>query len=205
MIKINMCKKKSIIVLVALVLVVASLCSCGTGGSAEGNFPNWDEMVASDFSGYPRLEGYDKELVYMDMTNTEVLEAMKAGKTFVVYYGFAGCPWCNHVVGPLNDIALEKGLKLAYVDTRWDPEWSSNLDIDNYDKFADIFSDYLALDENGIPHLYVPKVFFIKDGKVVACHDGTAPGHEDAASDMTEEQLETMKAGMLEGFTAIGY
>ena len=198
----NKAAKRSLILLAVLVLAVLALSACSSeiapnqtpSNQALAGFPQ------SDMSGYAGLEGCEKELVFVDVTMEDVDALMKNGETFILYAGFANCPWCNSLISHLNDVALEQGEKIAYLDTRRDPSWQSNLDLEGYDTFVEYFGEYLEIDGDGKPHLYVPDVYFIKDGQVVDRHEGVVPGLGSPSDPITDELLETLTSTLEEKF-----
>ena len=57
----------------------------------------------------------DNNIVYK--TADEVVSMIENKQTFVVYFGFAKCPWCRSVLPSLLDVSKDLGLeKLYYVD-----------------------------------------------------------------------------------------
>ena len=189
----------------AFVFSVPALAACNSSGvvesvggeSAFSSFPN------ADMTGYEGLENYTRELKFKDVTVKDVDKAMKAGKSFVLYCGYRDCPWCNKIISILNDSAIEYGTDIAYINTRKDPSWSSNTDLADYDVFVSYFGDYLDTDSDGKKHLYVPHIFFVKDGVVVDEHPGTVSGHENASDELTSEQKEKLSALLGEGFKSV--
>lgn len=134
------------------------------------------EVVFSDMSGY---ETYNENETYVfyDMDVMEMNRKMDEGDTFVVYFGFDTCPWCNDAMPILNTVAKSNGVKVGYVNTRKEESWSSNKDIDNYALLIERAAEFLPKDEEGNPRLYVPFVFFVKNGVIVSAHEGTVAGH----------------------------
>ena len=175
-----------------LLTALAALCFLAGCGSSS---------VKSDMSGYEGFE--DTEHVFYDMSVKDAAEAMDEGKTFAVYFGFAKCPWCIAVLPILNETAKEAGLTVGYVDTRKDPSWQSNIDIDDYDLFTERFGEYLDYDDNGILHLYTPHVFFIRDGKTVFEHSGSLEGHIAYEREMSQEEKEELREIYRQGFQAM--
>lgn len=182
-------KKISYIVLIGMTLALVLVGCTQAPAQLGGTYASLSAYPAADMSSYDCAAGYDKEYQFVNMTVREVAAEMEAGSTFMVYAGYNHCPWCNSMLNPLNDIALERGIKVAYIDTRADPSWQSNLDLLDYDLFVELFGEVLGEDENGIPHLYVPHCFFVKDGTLVADHAGTVPSQENSSDPLTEEQL----------------
>ena len=150
----------------------------------------------SEYEKY--IEGED--YVFVKSSVKQMAEMMDEGKSFCIYFGFARCPWCRDVMPILNEAAKQSGVDTVYyVDTRENPEWKSNLDIDDYDLLVERAEQFLEEDENGIPHLYTPLVLFIKDGgkgmATIAPDDYDA--HEESISD---EAAETLLQGYIHQF-----
>jgi len=95
-------------------------------------------------------------------------------------------PWGN-----IADITKGEGasIDIAYIDTRSDPSWKSNLDLLDYDLFIERVGSVLAEDDNGVPHLYVPHCFFIRNGQLVHDHSGTVPSQASPSDPLSEEEL----------------
>lgn len=199
--------------LIALALIatfiICTLAACGgsKSSSEEINKASFDDPFAgrdpSIVLGYEGMEGYEGEIMFCDTTVKEVKELMDDKRTFVLFCSFETCPWCNLLISHLNDAAREAGVHVGYIDTRSNPEWQSNMDIDDYDVFTDLFGEWLSEDADGKPHLYVPGTYFIKNGKVVARHDGVTPGVEDPSNDLTSEQVEQLKKDLADEFKSL--
>ncbi len=168
------------------------LCLCLTVTACGHSFPK------SDMSGYEGFE--DPDHVFYDLSVRETYDLMQKGETFAVYFGFAQCPWCVAALPALNEEAKAAGLKIGYVDTRKDPAWQSNIDIDDYDLVVEMFGEYLEYDDNGIRHLYTPHVFFVKDGKTVYEHSGTVEGHVAYERAMSDEEVQLLHGSYRTGF-----
>lgn len=193
-------RKKLLALAATLALALALLCACSpqeAASESDNGFP------MSDMSGYDALEGYDADLQFYDLTVKDIEQLMADGESFAFIAAFANCPWCNLCIAQLNDVALEEGVQVGYLDTRLDPSWKSNIDIDDYDTFVKLFGDYLQEDDEGIPHLYTPHVFFIKDGAVAFEHSGTVDGADDPSQPLDEAQVKELEAQYREGFEAI--
>ena len=183
-------------------------CSGGndSGDAQSGKLDVEDAFAgreASDFSGYHSMEDYTDEIMFVDTDVKEVANMIDSGKTFVFIASFADCPWCNRLVPYLNDAAREAGVHVGYIDTRKNPEWQSNMDIDDYDLFVKRFRNWLEKDEDGKLHLYTPDTYFIKNGKVVRRHNGVTPGADDPDVELTSEQDEQIKKDLSEEFASL--
>lgn len=198
---------KQLIRICALLVLTAALagfsaCSEKGGDSANIDNPYQDGEVA-DLSAYEGMDDYDGKVMLVETTVAEVEEYIKDGKTFVLFMSFADCPYCNRLVPYINEVAAERGIKVAYIDTRSNPEWMNNMDIDDYDVFAERFKKYLTKDADGKPHLYTPDTYFIKKGKIVARHEGVTPGADDPSVHLTSDQEEQVRKDLNDEFDAL--
>ena len=175
------------------IMTFLSACGGGNSGGSEVKNPLADYPPAS-MENYRDMEGVKTDFV--DITVKDIEKLMKDKATFAFLASFETCPWCNQLLFHLNEVAQERGVTLGYLDTRKNPEWNSNIDIDDYDIFVELFGDYLSPDEAGIPHLYVPMLIFIKDGQVVNTRNGVLPEIESADQVLTEEIKANLKADL---------
>ena len=200
---------------IAAAILLGVLCACASPapspeGSAVDSGSSAPQPAAmsengfpmSDLSGYPAFEGYEGEYVFYDLTVADIQQLMDNGETFCFIAAFSRCPWCNLVITHLNETALAEGVQVGYLNTRLNPEWSSNIDIDDYDVFVELFGDYLREDDEGILHLYTPHVFFIKEGQVVYERSSVVDGADPEAG-LTDEQAQELVDDYREGFAAM--
>ena len=181
-------KKKFLVLLLGLILIL-SLAACGSKtGEGESKSGLSDKFEKADMSGYNCMEGYEKDTVFFDVTVKDVEKMVKEGESFVLYAGFANCPWCNVVLPVLNDVATEKGVEIAYLDTRKNPSWSNNMEIDDYDVLVELFGEVIPKDDDGTIHLYVPHIFFVSEGQLVDDHRGSVPSQDSSSDPLTDDQ-----------------
>lgn len=203
-----------VVLVAALAFSMLALSAFGLLGCSQNNsqantprtqpYTALDAYPLADMSGYACAENYMQDYVFRDISVAEVASEMDAGTSFVLYCGFNTCPWCNSILNYLNDVALDRNISVAYIDTRKDPAWQNNLDLLDYDLFAEKFASELSEDENGIPHLYVPHIFFVRNGQLVSSHSGTVPTHEIASDPLTEEEVAQFKQTLTESLESIG-
>lgn len=208
--EVNVLKKMMIAGAFAAVSVGALAgCSGGSEGTAKTTKSSvtlsdtLESYPKADMSGYTGLEGYDKEIQFVEMSVQDIKKELDNKGTFVFWASYPTCPYCNTLIQYLNDVALEEGVKVGYLNTRKNPEWKSNLEIDDYDLFTEMFGDYLKLDENNKKHLYVPHTFFIKDGKVVYSHEGVVENLENATDELSDEKKEDIRKAVRKGFESM--
>lgn len=117
-------------------------------------------------------------------TLDEVFDIIQ-NKTGVIYFGFPGCPWCRNMIPVLFEAAKNNNIDTIYY---FNPRNVKKSDNDEYNKLKEILNEYLSEDENGQKVLYVPDVYFIKDGKIVGHHLGTVDSQEEPTISLTEEE-----------------
>ena len=118
------------------------------------------------------------------VTLDEVFDIIQ-NKTGVIYFGFPGCPWCRNMIPVLFEAAKNNNIDTIYY---FNPRNVIKSDNDEYNKLKEILNEYLSEDENGQKVLYVPDVYFIKDGKIVGHHLGTVDSQADPTISLTEEE-----------------
>lgn len=156
--------------------------------------------VPADMSEYAT---YDAEVEYVfDVSSAvNVLERMDNKESFVAYFGYAECPFCNPAMPVLNEVATDMHSRVDYIDVRSNDAWKSNTDIDGYDLLVDRIGYLFEADEDG-PHMYVPFVMFVKDGEVVLDHTGVTSDFE-VGNDITPEQRDELADIYKQGFSEI--
>ncbi len=159
-----------------------------------------DEGSAADMSEYASLEGVGHIYVASDLA--AVNSYIENEETFIVYYGFSSCPWCKEMVRVLNDLAKEYDRRVLYVDLKPGGE---DLRVDtneDYNRAVELLGDYMFTNEEGNPTLYVPGVYFIKNGKVLSYNVGTVDTHDAKERLMTEEEVNQLIEIYRAGFEA---
>lgn len=116
-----------------------------------------------DMNDYEGFEGENTVFVASDVE--DFLTRYENKETFIAYFGFSSCPWCNQIIQMLHDTAKVYDTDIYYIDTRANDE-ESNLEIPNYEDLVDAVGEYFDYDNDGLRHLYTPFVFFIEDGEV---------------------------------------
>ena len=161
--------------------------------------PCGDEKA--DMSAYENF--MDSDHVFVSTTMAEALEAIENKQTFVLYAGFSTCPWCLEAMPILNEVAKEYDAKVSYINTRPDHTKESELrtfDNPDYVKFLEVMKDVLSENDEGQKHMYVPFVFFIKEGKIIAWHEDTFDEHDAHERKMTEDEIERLAQIYRDGF-----
>lgn len=132
----------------------------------------------------PMTISENNPIKYLDFTETEQLLTTGTG---VIYFGFPSCPWCRNIIPVLFDTADKNNWDtIYYVNPR---ELKSN--EKNYNKLLEILSNYLR-ESDGKKVLYVPDVYFVKNGTIVGHHLSTVESQVDPTVSLTDEQVQEL-------------
>lgn len=164
--------------------------------------PAMESEAPWSLAQYP--QAHDDEEILRTMTVKNVIAAMDAGHSFAVLFGFDACPSCQAVRPSLLAAAAYTDSLIGYVDTRANPAWTSNMDIDDYDLFVERFGNYVPLDSSGLKHLYVPHIFFIRNGKIIRDYQGVAENFNAHEQTVSEELYQKLLATYTSGFEMLG-
>ena len=161
--------------------------------AAESQPEPSDESVSlnehpADMSEYAGLDLQQNQFV--EITTTEMLDMAEQQQSFIVYLGYARCPWCLAAVPVLNEVAEENETLIYYVDTHREGNYDASLQQDLFS----LMSDWLQSDEAGEPVLYVPDVALIVEGEVRANHIATVDTHDPYVAPMTDQETAQLKA-----------
>ena len=128
----------------------------------------------------------------------EVLPFLE-NETGIIYFGFPSCPWCRNAIPALLEVATENNMPVYYFDVLQ----LRKTENETYEKLKQRLDEYLLTDDEGVKKLFVPDVYFLKDGKIVSRHIDTVPTQKDAKIPLTEEQFAELKSIYQEGIDAI--
>lgn len=131
----------------------------------------------------------DNPIVYLE-SYKELDKNLKNKDDFILYLGFPTCPWCRNIIPVLFDSAKENNIdKVYYINVR---ELKS-LEED-YKALRKLIDEHLEADEEGIKTLYVPEVFFFKDGKIIGHHLGSVESQVNPTVPLTTDQITELKS-----------
>lgn len=151
------------IIIVALIAVVIFLLFRGDNDSEIVEQTD-AEKFAEEYTSVPT----DNAFVYSSVGET--IDILESG-TGIVYLGFPECQWCETYVVYLNEVAEENNIsEIYYYNIREDRSNNS----EDYQKIVSLLEEYLTLDEDGAPRIYVPAVIFVNDGTIVGFDDETS-------------------------------
>lgn len=195
---------KKILFIFLILLLSLSLFACEKEKDEEERGCDINENCNDEKADMSEYETYidSNEYVYVKSNVKEMYEKVNNKETFVIYFGFARCPWCRDIMPILDEASKKSNNEIVYyVNTREKEEWKSNLDIDDYDLFVEMAFDYLRYDDNNIKHLYTPMVFFIKNGEIVKTV--SAPDYDAHDEKIPDNIREELLNTLLDGFNSL--
>jgi len=99
--------------------------------------------------------------VYKYVTAQEAIGLFKAEEA-IIFFGFKECIWCQEYAPILNDYAKQNSIDTVYyVDIKQDRANNT----EQYKQLIKLLDKYLSTDDNGNKRIYVPDVYFVKDGR----------------------------------------
>lgn len=202
---------KKVVPLLIIILVIALVFTYVYFKSKKGyeitdsnkfkiEYESLNEVKADDGNNkYMRLS-LDEKNPMEYATIEQILEIIDSG-TGVIYFGKPECPWCRHILPVLFDAAKETKLKTIYY---YNPEEIRKNDTNEYKQLVEKLKANLKTDtttqketdENfdaNKKRIYVPDVYFIKEGKVISNHLSTVESHSDSKENMSEQQIQELK------------
>lgn len=121
------------------------------------------------------------------LSSDELFTKIENKENFVVYIGFPTCPWCRNIVNVLFDTANDNGTTIYYINKR-------KLKDEEYNKIYELLYDYLDTDKTGNKVLYVPDVYFFKDGSIVGHHLGSVASQTNPKVLLNSTQKKELKS-----------
>lgn len=228
--------KKKIYVLGMMLLCIITLTACNTNKIKEDNKKakersqeNQNKKVtdAEKFKDeYEKLNGtksksgkkirsidIDKNNPFIYKEAKDIVTMMDNKETFLVYFGFASCPWCRSILPTLLSVSKDYSVdKIYYVDVyniRDTKEIDENGKVkttkegsEDYNKlltkFSSLLSDYVLTDEKGKEiktgekRIFSPNIIVVVKGKAKKLTTGISDKQNDGYMDLTDEMKNDM-------------
>lgn len=133
--------------------------------------------------------------VFKYSTAEEALELFKSDSA-VIFFGFKECKWCQAYAPILDEYAKEHNIStIYYVNIKEDRANNT----EEYKAIVEILESYLENDKNGNKRIYVPDVYFVKEGKIVGHNNDTSmeqgadiDGYYEQYSDELKDKINTL-------------
>lgn len=207
-------KRRSIFVVIAMIaLLIITGCSYekkeveseASKFEKEYESINGNEVEGTDYKVRDLDIPKDNPFIYA--TENDIISMMDNGETFVVYFGFASCPWCRSVLPTLIEVADELKLeKIYYVDVK---DIRDKLEVDEdgnivtvkegsegyiglLARLDEVLEDYtLEYDgeeiDTGEKRIYAPNVVSIVNGQAKELETGISEEQKDAYAELTDD------------------
>ena len=188
--------KKIVLILTALLTLV----SCGKQEQEVDKTVTITNSVElntydADMSGYKWL--YDSEPAFTEITLEESIRIFKEKGSGILYYGYAGCPWCERAVPILNKVAKETGVTVYYINVHFQTTKEA------YNELMTYISPILEKDSEGEPVFKVPEVIAVKNGEITDHHlalveDFKIENDDSQMSDSQKKELEDIYLNLIQ-------
>ena len=207
-------KMKRVVYLLLMICLFTVVTACdGVDKSTDAyRFKEEYESINGEDNGngkkYRVLNILDKNpIVYA--SSEEIVEKMNKKESFVVYFGFAECPWCRSMIEQLLESAKDHEIDtIYYVDIseirdqyRMDEEGTpqkTNAGTEGYrnliEKMENVLSDYTLKDDEGNEisvgekRIYAPNVVAVVNGNAEKMVEGISEKLEDPYSELTKKK-----------------
>lgn len=183
---------KKIGMILFTIFMVVTLVGCNSSSSKMDT--NTDAyQFKKDYESYNEGENaivvnIDEDSPIKNILIDDVFPLMEE-QTGILYLGFPTCPWCRNMIESLIAAAKEEGVEISYLN----PRTIKDSDNDKYEALKQKLEDYLETNEEGEKTLYVPDVYFIKDGTIIGHHLGTLDTQTNPYHVLNESEKEELK------------
>ena len=154
-----------------------------------------------------RTISISKDNPFIYATADEIVKKIDANETFIVYFGFASCPWCRSILEEMERAAKDQGInKIYYVDVldiRDIQEINSEGNVvtkkegtEGYKKLVEkidnVLSEYTLTGSDGekinlgVKRIYAPNVVVISHKKAIEMEEGISEELKDPYSTLTD-------------------
>lgn len=152
-------KRYNKILLLLILLIPLTLCSCKKKDTIMENYPSIT----------------DKKHVIVELSPKELIEKISNQESFIVTLGFEACPWCQALMPEYNEVAKSEGLKeVYYVDIK---DMRDNVESSDRIYYLALYSYFNEIVDIEKDRINAPTMLAIKNGKLEAFHIDTVSTH----------------------------
>ena len=213
--------KKKIFILLLLIVTVISFTGCDSKKKEKEEKVDGDNIKFKE--EYEKLNGTKNDSgktirtieipennPFIYKSAKDIVNMIDDEETFIVYFGFASCPWCRSVVPTLIQVAKDNNIdKIYYVDVKNIRDVLEVKDgkvvtktkgltayYDLLERLDSVLSDYSLKDEDGEDietnekRIYAPNVVAIVNGKAKKLTTGISEDETDPYMELTDEILD---------------
>ncbi len=210
--KVKMRSMKKILMSVLLLVVTFTLTGCFLESDGAKFKLEYESLNGEDRNGKTiRSINIPSDNPFIYKSAEEVADMVEDGETFLVYFGFASCPWCRSVLPTMIDEAKENKIDTIYYVDVLDIRDTLVKEEDSFKKTKDgsegynrliellsnVLSDYTVDGENaGEKRIYAPNLVSVIDGHADSLLSGISEDQTDGYMELTDK----MKSDMEESF-----
>ena len=201
--------KKLLLVLITIALCLSTT-ACFNKTDAEKFKKEYESLNGEKTSTGDKYRNVSipKENPFVYQTAEEISERIDNKETFVVYFGYAECPWCRSMIEQLIKSAADNNVETIYYvdirDIRDEFELSgaegpvqTNPGTEGYsqllDQLENVLADYYLVNDSGEKvnikekRIYSPNVVAIVNGTAEKLVEGVSAKLEDPYGKLTDE------------------
>ncbi len=205
---------KKIFTLFLSISLLLTITGCGFKESDAKKFKEEYESLNNEENGNHKIRpvSIDKNNPIIYSTADDIVNMIDEKETFVVYFGFAKCPWCRSMIETLFKVADDNKIsKIYYVDV-YDIRDTKELKEDQVlttkegtkgynkllEKLDNVLKDYELSTTNGEKfstgekRIYAPNVVAVVKGTPTQIAEGISEQQEDPYQDLTDEMKKEM-------------
>lgn len=131
---------------------------------------------------------------FLYATIDEVLEILEDG-TGIIFFANSDCEWCIATADILNDALNYKNIDEVYY---YNPKTLEEKSPKKYKKLIQLLEKYLEKNEEEEVQLYLPDVYFVKDGKIIGHNNDTATMNGTVDEALTKKNKKILENKYLE-------
>ena len=118
----------------------------------------------------------------------KVLDVLENGSG-IIFLADSDCDWCTETAKVFIEALNYKNVETVYY---YNPKNIRDKNTKSYKKLVSILEEYLEKDDNDQPYLYLPDIYFVKNGKIIGHNNDTATMGgtvDEALSKKTKKEL----------------
>lgn len=216
--------KKKVFLFCIMLLFLMGFSACDRKVSDAEKFKKEYESLngtKSDSGKSIRSISINKNNPFIYASAEDIVNKVNNKETFVVYFGFAKCPWCRSILPNLINASLDLGISTVYyvdvLNIRNSMKLSDNgeviMDIEGtqgyYELlkiFDDVLDEYTLKDSagnsisTGMKRIYAPNIISVVNGKVQGLVTGISEkqtdGYMKLSSEMNQESYDMIKCSI---------
>ena len=125
---------------------------------------------------------------------SKVLDIFEDG-TGIIFFADSDCEWCTSTAKIFTEALNYKNVSKAYY---YNPKNIRDKNTKSYKKLVNILEEYLEKDDEDKPYMYLPDIYFVKNGKIIGHNNDTATMGGTVDEALTKKTRKELKNKYLE-------